>query len=169
MQMNEMRMDSTKMNGMKMNNMEMNSMNMNHSFSLNLPMSRNGSGTAWLTDASPMYGVMHHSKNWMYMVHGSIWLRYDNQDFSNKGSRGGKQIDAPNWFMFMGQRQVGKNGLFHFGTMFSLDALTVGGGGYPLLFQSGESWKGKSLVDRQHPHDLFSELSIAYSQALSKK
>jgi hypothetical protein len=169
MRMNDMRMDSTKMNGMKMNNMEMNSMNMNHSFSLNLPMSRNGSGTAWLPDASPMYGVMYHSKNWMYMLHGSIFLRYDNQNFSKKGSRGGEQIDAPNWLMFMGQRQVGKNGLFHFGTMFSLDALTVGCGGYPLLFQSGESWKGKSLVDRQHPHDLFSELSIAYSQALSKK
>lgn len=103
------------------------------------------------------------------MLHGSIFLRYDNQNFSKKGSRGGEQIDAPNWLMFMGQRQVGKNGLFHFGTMFSLDALTVGCGGYPLLFQSGESWKGKSLVDRQHPHDLFSELSIAYSQALSKK
>ncbi|HUZ58367.1 MAG TPA: porin [Hanamia sp.] len=169
MQMNEMRMDSTKMNGMKMNNMDMNSMNMSHSFSLNLPMSRNGSGTAWLPDASPMYGVMYHSKNWMYMLHGSIFLRYDNQDFSKKGSRGDEQIDAPNWLMLMGQRQVGQNGLFHFGTMFSLDVLTVGGGGYPLLFQSGESWKGRSLVDRQHPHDLFSELSIAYSKALSKK
>jgi hypothetical protein len=53
--------------------------------------------------------------------------------------------------------------------MLSLDPLTVGNAGYPLLFQSGESYKGKSLVDRQHPHDLFSELSISYSQALSKK
>ncbi len=53
--------------------------------------------------------------------------------------------------------------------MFSLDRLTEGGNGYPLLFQSGESWKNRPLVDRQHPHDLFSELSVAYSYAFSKK
>lgn len=34
---------------------------------------------------------------------------------------------------------------------------------------SGESWKGQPLVDRQHPHDLFSELSVSYSYAFSKK
>jgi hypothetical protein len=143
--------------------------NMSHSFSLNLPMSRNGSGTAWLPDASPMYGTMYHSKSWMYMLHGSLFFRYNNQDFSDKGSRGDDGIDAPNWLMFMGQRKVEKNGLFHFSTMLSLDPLTVGGGGYPLLFQSGEEYKGKPLVDRQHPHDLFSELAVSYSQALSKK
>ncbi len=66
----------------------------------------------------------------------------------------------------MGQRKVGAKGLFHFGSMLSLDALT-GGDGYPLLFQSGESYKGASLVDRQHPHDLFSELSVSYSHAFS--
>jgi len=159
--------DSMQMDGMKMDNKGMNSMS--HSFSLNLPISRNGSGTAWLPDASPMYGVMYHSKKWMYMLHGSIFLRYNSQDFSNKGSRGDDQIDAPNWLMFMGQTKIGENGLFHFGTMFSLDAITVGGGGYPLLFQSGESYKGNPIVDRQHPHDLFSELSVSYSQALSKK
>ncbi|MGN6195157.1 MAG: hypothetical protein ACTHOB_09470 [Ginsengibacter sp.] len=148
------------MNGMEMDHNQMGQMNMdeismNHAFSLNLPMSRNGSGTGWLPDASPMYGVMYHFKNWMYMLHGNLFLRYDNQDFSHKGSRGDDQLDAPNWLMFMGQRKVGKNGLFHFSSMLSLDPLTVGNAGYPLLFQSGESYKGKSLVDRQHPHDLF--------------
>ena len=164
-------------NGMKMHNMQMgmgnhnshHSMSMNSAFSLNLPMNRNGSGTAWLPDASPMYGNMYHSKNWMYMLHGSIFLRYNNQDFSNKGSRGDDMIDAPNWLLFMGQRKIGKNGLFHFSSMLSLDPLTVGSGGYPLLFQSGETYKGEPLIDRQHPHDLFSELSVSYSQALSKK
>lgn len=36
--------------------------NMSHAFSLHLPMSRNGSGTGWLPDASPMYGNMYHKK-----------------------------------------------------------------------------------------------------------
>lgn len=51
--------------------------------------------------------------------------------------------------------------------MFSLDAVT-GGDGYPLLFQSGEAYNGQPLVDRQHPHDFFSELSASYALALSE-
>ncbi|MEO6719236.1 MAG: hypothetical protein ABIN67_02680 [Ferruginibacter sp.] len=151
-----------------MMNHDMDMGNMSHAFSLNLPMSRNGSGTGWLPDASPMYGNMYHSKKWMYMLHGNLFLRYNNQDFSNKGSRGDSKVDAPNWLMFMGQRKVGNKGLFHFNTMFSLDPITMGGSGYPLLFQSGEAYQGKPLVDRQHPHDLFSELSVSYAHAFSK-
>src|SRR5207244_1960143 len=114
-------------------------------------------------------GYMFHTPKWMYMLHSNLFLRYNNQDFSNKGSRGGSEFDAPDWLMFMGQRQVGKNGLFHFSTMFSLDAPLGGGSGYPLLFQSGEAYKGNAIVDRQHPHDLFSELSVSYAHALSNK
>lgn len=142
---------------------------MSHGFSLNLPMNRNGSGTGWLPDASPMYGVMKHSGDWMFMMHGSLFLRYNHQDFTNKGVRGDKDFDAPNWFMLMGQKPVNKKGLFHFNVMLSLDPLTQGGGGYPLLFQSGETFKDRPLVDRQHPHDLISELSVSYSHAFSKK
>jgi hypothetical protein len=83
------------------------------------------------------------------------------------GTRGDSKFDAPNWFMAMGQRRVGERGLFHFNTMFSLDPL-FGGEGYPLLFQTGETFKGEPLVDRQHPHNLFSELSVAYTQSFSK-
>jgi len=141
---------------------------MSHSFSRNLPMSRNGSGTGWLPDASPMYGYMFHSGKWMYMLHGNLFLRYNKQDITSKGSRGNEKFDAPDWLMFMGQRPVGKHGLFHFSSMLSLDAVT-GSNGYPLLFQSGEAYKGNPIVDRQHPHDLFSELSLGYIQALSNK
>lgn len=142
---------------------------MSHAFSINLPMTRNGSGTAWLPDNSPMYGYMFHSDKWMYMLHGNAYIRYNKQDLLEKGSRGGSQFDAPNMVMLMGQRRVGHRGLFHFNTMVSLDPVTVGGNGYPLLFQTGEAYKGQPLVDRQHPHDLISELSISYAHALSKK
>lgn len=142
---------------------------MSHAFSRNLPMTRNGSGTGWLPDSSPMYGYMKHANNWMFMMHGSVFLRYNNQDFTGKGSRGDKDFDAPNWFMLMGQRNVKQRGLFHFNVMMSLDPLTQGGRGYPLLFQTGESFDDKPLVDRQHPHDLFSELSVSYAHAISDK
>jgi hypothetical protein len=166
--------DTMKMDGMQMDDMNMDKpmnhhMSMSNVYSLHLPMNRNGSGTAWLPDASPMYGYMFHTPKWMYMLHGNFFLRYNDQDFANKGSRGGSEVDAPDWLMFMGQRQIGKNGLFHFSSMFSLDAPLGGASGYPLLFQSGEAYKGKSIVDRQHPHDLVPELSVSYSHAMSEK
>lgn len=142
---------------------------MSHAFSRNLPMTRNGSGTSWLPDNTPMYAYMFHSKKWMYMLHGDAFLRYNSQDIFNAGSRGNSKFDAPNMAMLMGQRDVGSKGLFHFNTMFSLDPVTVGGAGYPLLFQTGESFNGKPLVDRQHPHDLISELSMSYAHALSPR
>lgn len=148
---------------------DMHSMRMSHAFSRNLPMTRNGSGTAWLPDNSPMYGYMFHSGKWMYMLHGDVYLRYNKQDLLDKGKRGDSKFDAPNMVMLMGQRAVGSKGLFHFNTMISLDPLTVGNGGYPLLFQTGESYKGQPLVDRQHPHDVFAELSVSYAHALSPK
>jgi hypothetical protein len=146
---------------------DMGSVPMSHAFSLNLSMNRNASGTAWLPDEAPMYGYMLHSKKWMYMIHGNVFLRYNSQDVGNKGLRGDAKVDAPNWFMGMGQRRVGNSGLFRFSAMLSLDPL-FGGEGYPLLFQTGETYQGQPLVDRQHPHNLFSELSIGYTESFSK-
>jgi len=142
-------------------------MAMSHSYSLSLPMNRNGSGTGWLPDASPMEGYMIHSNNWMLMFHGNIFLRYTSANVNNRGKRGASMFDAPNWFMGMAQRKIGTDGLLNFGLMMSLDRLTERGDGYPLLFQSGETWEGRPLVDRQHPHDLFSELSVAYTQRIN--
>jgi hypothetical protein len=168
------------MNGKEMKNADMGDMNMDmgndtgmtmmsHAFSLNLPMSRDGSGTSWLPDASPMYGYMLTAGSWGLMFHGAIYPRFTSQNFNNDGKRGqASKFDAPNWFMGMAQHKVGGSGLFSFNLMMSLDRLTEGGYGYPLLFQSGETWKDMPLHDRQHPHDLFSEVAVAYTQALSK-
>jgi hypothetical protein len=138
-------------------------------FSLSLPMTRNGSGTSWMPDASPMWGHLIHRDQWMFMLHYNKFLRYNHQDFTERGTRGGKKIDFLDWVMLKGQRQVGANGLFHFSSMFSLDPFFVGGQGYPLLFQTGETWRGQPLIDRQHPHDLFAELAVSYAQRLSPK
>ncbi|RVT98325.1 hypothetical protein EOD41_16135 [Mucilaginibacter limnophilus] len=159
-------MDHSKMN---MDSMRHNMQGMNHSYSLSLPMNRNGSGTSWMPDNTPMYMLMKHTKNGMWMFHGSVFLRYNNQQLNGKTSRSDTQFDAPNWFMAMYNHKVGKNGLLNFSAMISADPLTVTERGYPLLFQSGESYKGQTLVDRQHPHDFFSGLTIGYTQRLSNK
>jgi hypothetical protein len=143
-------------------------MHMPHAFSRSLPMSRNASGTGWMPDESPMHGYMFHSGGWNMMLHGNIYPRYTNQDVFNSGTRGGSKWDAPNWIMLMANRETGKRGLFNFNLMMSADPLTEGSQGYPLLFQSGETYQGSALVNRQHPHDLFSELSIGYTHMVNE-
>ncbi len=115
---------------------------MNSGQSLNLPMNRDGSGTSWLPDAAPVFGYMMHVRRWMLMFHGDVFVRYNRQDLANAGTRGADKLDAPDMLMFMGQTKTGEKGLFRFSTMFSTDALIAGGSGYPLLFQTGESWHG---------------------------
>src|SRR5690348_18178447 len=71
-------------------------------------------------------------------------------------------------FMAMGQRPAGA-GTWGVRAMLSLDPL-MGKRGYPLLLQTGETADGTtSLVDRQHPHDLFMELSASWSHALDER
>jgi hypothetical protein len=141
---------------------------MTHSYSRNLPMNRNGSGTGWVPDSSPMYMYMNGNKKSNWMFHGNIVVRYNKQDVFGKGSRGDTKIDVPNWFMGMYNRLVGSRGLFNATAMISFDPVTVGARGYPLLFQSGETYNGNRLVDRQHPHDFFSGLSVGYTHMINK-
>jgi hypothetical protein len=135
-------------------------MEMHSTIDLADPMSREGSGTSWLPDSSPMYGRMFMFGENMLMLHGAIFPRYTNVSTR----RGDDRIDAPNWFMAMFSHPLGDSTQFGSRLMMSLDPLTEGGRGYPLLFQTGEVWNGEALHDRQHPHDLFDELSFSLSQ-----
>lgn len=152
-----------------MGGMEMGGSPMSHAYSRHLPMSRNGSGTAWNPDQTPMYMWMQHKGPWMLMYHGSAFGRYTSQNFNHAGQRGQRRaVDGPNWLMTMAQRPVGARGLLNLTLMVSLDPLTETRGGYPLLFQTGESYKGQPLIDKQHPHDLISGLSVGYTHAFSE-
>ncbi len=135
-------------------------MTMSSSIDLVDPMARESSGTAWVPDSTPIYGKMFMFGDDMLMLHGAVFPRYTN----TSTRRGDDRIDAPNWFMAMFSHSLGENSQLGLRTMMSLDLLTEQGRGYPLLFQSGETWQGRPLHDRQHPHDLFAELSASYSQ-----
>jgi Heavy metal binding domain len=135
-------------------------MKMQSSINVADPMSRESSGTAWVPDSTPMYGHMLMFGDDMLMLHGGIFPRYTNVS----SRRGDDRIDAPNWFMAMYSHPFNENMQLGGRLMMSLDPLTEQGRGYPLLFQSGESWHDQPLHDRQHPHDLFAEMSISYSQ-----
>lgn len=144
----------------------MHSMEMSSSLLPGLPMTRNGSGTSWHPNASPMHALHGQAGAWSLMFHGSAFFRYTAQDAFKSGSRGDDGFSVPNWVMGMAQRTIVDRGRLAFRAMLSLDPLTVGGAGYPLLFQTGETWQGEPLIDRQHPHDFFSKLSVMYGHQL---
>ncbi|MEI6739415.1 MAG: hypothetical protein WCK74_03805 [Gemmatimonadaceae bacterium] len=129
---------------------------------LGLSMTRMGSGTSWLPDSAPMYGVMRSAGNWSLMLHGTVFGQY----IHATGPRGASQLGSVNTGMVNAMRTVG-GGRLQLRAMGSLDAFTVGGRGYPLLLQTGESYRGEAIHDRQHPHDLFMELAAVYERALS--
>src|SRR4029453_18668658 len=129
-----------------------------------IPMTRMGSGTTWLPDASAMRAWHVTTGSWMLMVHGDAFLQYDHQG----GPRGADQVGSINWAMLMAMRQLG-GGTLHLHGMLSAEPLTIGAQGYPLLLQSGETYQGEPLHDRQHPHDLFMELSALYERAISRR
>jgi hypothetical protein len=99
---------------------------------------------------------------WHFMQDGALFV-----EFNHQGSdRGGDEFVAPNWWMGMFRRETSR-GVVTVNGMFSLDAATVGREGYREIFQSGEALDGKPLVDRQHPHDLFMQLSASWRMPLS--
>src|SRR5882762_2381779 len=130
---------------------------------LGIPESRMGSGTSWLPDASPMHAAHIMLGDWTLMLHGRGFVQYDWQG----GSRGGDQLGISNWAMAAASRSLG-GGRLEVRGMLSAEPCTIGGRGYPLLLQSGESYRSAALHDRQHPHDLFMELAALYERPVAR-
>jgi hypothetical protein len=126
------------------------------------PMSRDASGTSWQPDATREGGLMRHSGGWMLMAHGLLNGVYDSQS----GPRGGDdKAFASGMLMGMAEHSLGEGNTLQLRAMLSPDPF-MGPSGYPLLLATGETADGKTpLVDRQHPHDLFMELSASFSHA----
>ena len=113
-----------------------------------------GSGTALLPQADgPMRGVILSHGDWMVMAHGYVWGVTTDQG----GKRGSDKAFVESMAMLSATRDWGDTAL-QLRAMGSLEP-AMGQRGYPNLFASGETANGVPLVDRQHPHDLFMELS----------
>ena len=129
-----------------------------------MPMGRMGSGTSW-QPASSMMPMLHKQANdWLLMFHYNFVAGVNAQG----GPRGVTKAESANWFMPSAMRRAGK-GTLELRGMFSLEPFTFPPGGSPLLFQTGETYKGELLIDRQHPHDLFMELSATYTLPVGER
>src|SRR5215471_1848830 len=153
-QMREMQMPEKQMPEKQMPDMQMHMMP-------SQPQDREGSGTSWLPDDTPMYALHGSHGPWTLMVHGSAFLQY----LYESGDRGADQLGSINWVMGMARRNAGR-GRVTFRGMFSLEPWTIRGCGYPNLLASGEQCGGEQIHDRQHPHDIFMELSALYDAPL---
>ena len=128
------------------------------------PMAREASGTAWQPDSSEHGGIHLASGDWSFMLHGNIDLIHSWQE----QPRGDSKTFAAGMLMVMARRPLG-DGTLQLKAMVSPDPL-MGKTGYPLLLASGETANGHDpLIDRQHPHDFFMELSASVSQNIGPK
>lgn len=131
---------------------------------LGVSMERAGSGTTWIPDAVTLPARHFIAGDWDVMLHGFAFGQYDKQG----GSRGESQTGSLNWMMLMASHAL-FGGRVQPRTMLSLDPWTVTPRGYPLLLQTGETYHGEPLHDRQHPHDFWMELGATYERAVTKQ
>jgi len=129
-----------------------------------MPMGAMGSGTTWQPSSGPMHMYHKQSGDWLLMFHYNLVAGVNRQG----GPRGVTKAESANWFMPMAYHKLGK-GTVQLRGMFSFEPFTFPPGGSPLLFQTGETYKGQPLIDRQHPHDFFMELSAQYTLPLGEK
>jgi hypothetical protein len=129
---------------------------------LGIPHSRLGSGTSWLPDSSTVRAISRMHGDWMVSLHGVVFGQYDKQ-FSYRGD---SQLGVTDWEMAMAMRSVG-GGMLHLHAMTSIEPFLLGGGGYPLLLQTGGTFRHSFLHDRQHPHDALMELATMYEHPLT--
>ena len=141
---------------------DMQHMQMDHEHEMFMLPTREGSGTSWLPDETPMYAMHRQAGEWTLMGHGNVFLQY----LQETGDRGNKQFGSINWLMGMADRTVGSGHLGLRG-MVSLEPWTIQGCGYPDLLASGEVCNGEAIHDHQHPHDLFMELATTYDRPLA--
>src|SRR5437763_14542780 len=111
---------------------------------LGISMNRMGSGTTWIPEAVSLPSRHFMAKRWEMMLHGFVFGQYNKQ----RTARGDDQFGSLNWGMFMASHAL-EGGQFQARTMLSLDPATVGSRGYPLLLQTGESYRRQPLHDRQ--------------------
>lgn len=129
-----------------------------------------GSGTALLPADSPSYmwhftlpGLSDQVKQ-NCMAHGELKLSFDHQG----GPRGVSRWQSQNWLMGSCEFALSGDTAFFVRGMITLEPFTSPAGGFPQLFQSGETYRGNEIVDAQHPHNLISELAVGFTQRLTE-
>jgi hypothetical protein len=132
-----------------------------------LTPARETSGTSWLPEVTPMYGLHSPRRGWDIRVNGAAFVQalYEPRDRHRTGGESIRQGGSANWIMLMARRSVG-GGRFGVRTMVSAEPWTVPGCGSLSFLAVGDLCDGDTIHDRQQPHDLFMELAVDYDRVL---
>ena len=133
-----------------------------------LTPTRDASGTGWLPDATPMYGVHREWNGWEVRLNGAMFVQalFEPGDRHRTGGPQSRQVVSTNWGMLMARRSVA-GGRFGVRTMISAEPWTVSRCGSLNFLAVGEVCGNETVHDRQQPHDLFMELAVDYERRLS--
>jgi hypothetical protein len=137
-------------------------MNMVDMNAASMDLANISSGTSLNPDSWPMPMIMTHFGSWNTMFMGDAFL----VDTQQSGPRGGDKLYSTNLAMATAEHSAGKNGAFQVVLMLSLEPATITDRRYPLLFQTGETAFGQSIVDGQHPHNFIMGLGLHYVREL---
>ena len=154
-------MDHSQMNHGQINHSQMSHGDMNPA---GMFLMNESSGTAFQPAAWPMPMVMTRAGSWHLMWMGQAFI----VDTQQSGPRGGDKLYSSNWGMLGAVHRLGRGSLI-LRSMLSLEPATITDRRYPLLFQTGETAYGSSLVDAQHPHDFVMELSVQYAHPIGER
>jgi hypothetical protein len=129
---------------------------------------REASGTAWLPDATPMFGLQRSWRGWDVMLHGVAFgqFLYEPGFIHRTGGFSTHQFGSVNWGMIAARRRAG-DGRVGVRAMASLEPWTLRDCGSINLLATGELCEGDTIHDRQHPHDLLMELAADYDRPIT--
>jgi hypothetical protein len=101
--------------------------------------------------------------SWQWGVSGTAFggYNYQRREFTDFD-----EVESQNWLTTSLGRSLGAASHLEFIAMLSLEPLTMRDLGSPQVFQTGETFGGRPLIDYQHPHDLVMNLGAELTHAL---
>jgi hypothetical protein len=97
---------------------------------------------------------------WQWNLNGNVFAGVNHQF---RKSTDITEFESQNWLMATGERGF-RTGTLMLHAMLSFEPYTIKDIGSPQVFQTGETFNNAPLIDYQHPHDLYSTLSVAYAR-----
>lgn len=133
-----------------------------------LTPSRDASGTGWLPQSTPMYGVHQPWRGWDVRLNGNLTALfvYEPGERHRTGGFGTRQLAGVNWGMAMLRRALG-SGRIGVRTMLSAEAATMRHCGALNFLATGDICDGDTVHDRQQGHDVVMELAGDYEAPIA--
>jgi hypothetical protein len=133
-----------------------------------LTPTRDASGTSWLPQTTPMYGMHRPWRGWDVRLNGvaSLQFLYEPGDRHRTGGNGTREGSIVNWGMVQARRGVG-SGRLAVRAMLSAEPFTVPSCGSLNFLATGEVCDDDTIHDRHQQHDLVMELAVDYDHPLT--